>query len=294
MRIADLWAAGNRPTISFELFPARTEKAAANLDKAIDKFAALRPDFVSVTFGAGGSTREGSYDLVKKLKTEIGLEVLPYFACYGLGPEDILDVVTDYVELGIGSLLAVRGDEPRGVEGFTPHPESFAHASDLLAFLGANFDNLCLGAAGYPEGHVEAKSVEADLGFLKFKVANGARFIIANYFYDNTFFFDFHDRCRALGIDVPIIPGVMPVYSVKMMHTLAGLCGATITEELSRRIAALPEEDRAAVSDLGIELATRQCRGLLERGAPGLHFYTMDRSKSVVGIVRRLRDEGLL
>jgi methylenetetrahydrofolate reductase (NADPH) len=294
MRITDLWAAGNRPTISFELFPARTEKAAANLDKAIDKFAALRPDFVSVTFGAGGSTREGSYDLVKKLKTEIGLEVLPYFACYGLGPEDILDVVTDYVELGIGSLLAVRGDEPRGVEGFTPHPESFAHASDLLAFLGANFDNLCLGAAGYPEGHVEAKSVEADLGFLKFKVANGARFIIANYFYDNTFFFDFHDRCRALGIDVPIIPGVMPVYSVKMMHTLAGLCGATITEELSRRIAALPEEDRAAVSDLGIELATRQCRGLLERGAPGLHFYTMDRSKSVVGIVRRLRDEGLL
>ena len=160
MHITDLWQPGSKPTISFELFPARTDKAAANLAKAIDKLAALGPDFVSVTFGAGGSTREGSYELVKKLKQDKGLEVLPYFACYGLGPDDIVAIVTDYLELGIGSLLAVRGDEPRDLEGFTPHPESFAHASDLLAFLGSRFEDLCLGAAGYPEGHVEAESSE--------------------------------------------------------------------------------------------------------------------------------------
>jgi len=294
MRVTDLWQAGSKPTISFELFPARTEKAAANLEKAIDKLAALEPDYVSVTFGAGGTTREGSYDLVRKLKRDKGLEVLPYFACYGLGPDNIVAIVTDYLKLGIGSLLAVRGDEPRGLDGFIPHPESFAHASDLLAFLGSRFEDLCLGAAGYPEGHVEAESRDTDLDYLKLKVANGARFIIANYFYDNAFYFDFHDRCRAIGIDVPIIPGVMPVYSVKMLHTLAGLCGATITEELSRGIAALPEDDKAALSEFGIELATRQCRELLERGAPGLHIYTMDRSRPAVEIVLRLRNEGLL
>jgi methylenetetrahydrofolate reductase (NADPH) len=294
VKMTELWREGRKPTVSFELFPARSEKGAANLDKAIDVLAGLGPDFVSVTFGAGGSTRQGSYDLVKKLKATKGLEVLPYFACYGLGPDGIMAVVNDYLDLGVESLLAVRGDAPRDQDGFTPHPESLGHASDLLAFLGSRFQGLCLGAAGYPEGHLEAQSREKDLEYLKLKVDNGARFVIANYFYDNAFFFDFCERCRGIGIDVPILPGVMPVYSVKMMETLAGICGATITGELRAGIAALPEDDKAALLDFGIEFATRQCRELLERGAPGLHIYTMDRSKSAAEIVRRLRAEDLL
>jgi methylenetetrahydrofolate reductase (NADPH) len=294
VKITELWQRGRKPTVSFELFPARSEKAAVNLDKAIDVLAAVGPDFVSVTFGAGGSTRQGSYKLAKKLKEEKGLELLPYFACYGLGPDEIMEVVNDYLDLGVENLLAVRGDPPRDREDFKPHPNSLAHASDLLAFLGSRCEDLCLGAAGYPEGHVEAESRQKDLEYLKLKVDSGARFIIANYFYDNAFFFDFRERCRAIGIGVPILPGVMPVYSVKMMETLAGICGATITAGLRDGIAALPEDDKAALLDFGIDFATRQCRELLQRGVPGLHIYTMDRSRSAAEIVRRLRAEDLL
>ena len=292
MKITDLWASKDKPTISLELFPARTEKAAANLERAIDTLAALNPDFVSVTFGAGGSTREGSYKLVKSLIQDKGLDVITYFACYGLSPEEVTAVLDDYQALGVENILAVRGDQPRDKE-FEPHPDSFAHASDLMAFLRPRYD-LCIGVAGYPEGHIDAASRDRDLEFLKLKVGLGAEYIIANYFYDNAYFFDFVERCRGIGIEVPILPGVMPVYSVKMMEMLAGMCGATITDDLRQGIAALDETDKGALTAFGIDFAVRQCTGLLEAGVPGLHIYTMDRSKSTVGIVNRLRDEGLL
>lgn len=292
MKLTDLWASKGKPTLSFELFPARTEKAAANLEKAIDKLAALGPDFVSVTFGAGGSTRTGSRQLVEKLKQDKGLEVLTYFACYGLGPDEIISVLDDYQALGIENVLAVRGDEPR--EGdFEPHPESLPHATDLVSFIKPRYD-FCLGVAAYPEGHIDAESKAKDLEYLKMKVDLGAEYIITNYCYDNNYFFDFVDRCRDVGIDVPILPGVMPIYSVKMMEMLAGLCGATITEEIEDGIASLPEGDIEALADFGIEFATRQCTELIENGVPGIHIYTMDRSKASVGIVGNLRAAGLL
>ncbi|MDP6108312.1 MAG: methylenetetrahydrofolate reductase [Candidatus Brocadiia bacterium] len=293
MRATDVWSASQRPTVSFELFPARSEKAAANLEKAIDRLAALEPDFVSVTFGAGGSMREGSRQLIEKLKVEKGLEIIAYFAGYGLGPADIVAVLDSYQELGVENVLVVRGDPPHGDEVFTPHPDSLPHATDLLAFVRARYD-FCLGAAGYPEGHIECESPEKDLEYLELKVAQGAEYIIANYFYDNRFFLDFVARCRAAGVRVPIIPGVMPVYSVKMMETLANLCGATITDELRRGLAALPEGDKDALVAFGVDFAASQCRGLLEAGVPGLHIYTMDQSRSTVGIVKQLREEGLL
>jgi len=292
VKLTDMWKSKEKPTLSFELFPARTEKAAVNLEKAIDKLAALGPDFVSVTFGAGGSTREGSYQLVKNLKNEMGLEVLTYFTCYGLSPEAITNVLDDYQALGIENVLAARGDEPR--EGnFEPHPDSLPHASDLVAFIRPKYD-FCLGAAAYPEGHIEAVSQQKDLEYLKLKVDMGADFIITNYCYDNAFFFDFMERCQAVGIDVPILPGVMPIYSVKMMGILAGICGATITEELKDGIAALPEGDTDALADFGIDFAVRQCTELLESGVPGIHIYTMDRSRASVGIAGKLRESGLL
>jgi len=292
MKVTDLWTSDCKPTVSFEVFPARSEKAAANLEKAVDKLAALNPDFMSVTFGAGGSTRDGSRQLIEKLMNEKGQKVIAYFACYGLGPEDITAVLNRYRDMGVGSVLAVRGDPPREDE-FKPHPDSLAYASDLVSLIRSKYD-FCLGVAGYPEGHVKAPGKEQDIEYLKLKVERGAQYIITNYFYDNSFFFDFVERCRVAGIQVPIVPGVMPIYSAKMLNMLAGLCGATITAEVKEGLAALPADDKKALTAFGIEFATRQCRDLLERGVPGLHIYTMDRSASAVGIVQGLRADGLL
>ena len=292
MKATDFWGTSRAQTVSFELFPARSEKAARNLGKAINALADLKPDFVSVTFGAGGSTREGSRQLVETLKHDKRLDVIAYFACYGLGPEDITAVLDSYQAMGIENILAVRGDPPREPE-FVPHPDSLSHASDLVAFMRPRYD-FCMGVAGYPEGHVDAPSKEQDLGYLRLKVDRGAEYIITNYFYDNAYFFDFVERCRGLGIGVPIVPGVMPIYSVRMMETLAGICGATITDEVRRGIAALAEGDREGLVELGIDLAARQCVELLEAGVPGLHFYTMNRSRSTAAVVNRLRDQGML
>ncbi len=293
MRIDEFWKGRTRPTVSFEIFPARTEKGADNLLKAIDKLAAIEPDFISVTFGAGGSTREGSYQLVEMLTKTKGIRVLPYFAGFGIGPNEVRSIVGKYAKLGIESLLAVRGDPPEDAEGFSPHADAFSHGSDLISFLKKEFD-LCLGAAGYPEGHVACESKQKDLEFLKLKVESGASFVIANYFYDNAYFFDFVDRARAIGITVPIVPGVMPIYNLKMMESLAALCGATVTDEIKSAIAALPEGDTEALNDFGVKFAIEQCRGLIAKGVPGLHLYTMDRSKSVVAVVSKLKEEGLL
>jgi methylenetetrahydrofolate reductase (NADPH) len=218
--------------------------------------------------------------------------VLAYFAGYGLGPDDITAVLDSYQAIGIESILAVRGDVPREKE-FEPHPEALDHASDLMAFIRPQYD-FCIGVAGYPEGHIESTSKEKDLEYLKLKVDLGAEYIIANYFYDNDFFFDFVERCRDIGIDVPIIPGVMPIYSVKMMKILAGMCGATITDDVRQGIASLVEGDTEALTKFGIDFAARQCVPLIKSGVPGIHIYTMDRSRSSVGVVGRLRSEGLL
>lgn len=292
MNLIDIWKQARRPTLSFELFPPRSDKQADKLPGIIDRLAALKPDVVSVTFGAGGSTRQGSRRLVENLKGEKGLEVLAYFAGYGLGPEEVAAVLDDYGSLGVDNILLVRGDPPRE-EASRPQPGSFQHASDLLAFVRPRYD-FCLGAAGYPEGHTESAGPEEDIAYLKLKVDLGAQFVIANYFYDNAFFFDFRDRCAAAGIEVPILPGIMPIYSVKMMETLAGLCGATITDQVRRSLAAIPQDDKETLLEFGIEFAAGQCRELLASGVPGLHIYTMDRSRSTTGIVNQLRAEGLL
>ena len=293
MKVTKLWSTDGKPTVSFELFPPRSPKGAEKLENTIDALAGLKPDFVSVTFGAGGSTREGSRQLIEKLKNEKKLEVVAYFAGYGLGPEEISAVLEDYQALGIENVLVVRGDLPREQEDFKPHPQSFPHASGLIEFIRLRYD-FCLGAAGYPEGHIESESKDKDLEYLKLKVENGAEYIISNYFYDNKYFLDFVERCKSIGIDVPVVPGVMPIYSVKMMEMLAGMCGATIIDDVRQGIASLPEGDKEALVNFGVEFAISQCRELLKEGVPGLHFYTMDLSKSAVEIVNRLRKDDLL
>jgi methylenetetrahydrofolate reductase (NADPH) len=198
MKITEIWNTREKPTISFELFPPRSEKAAKNLKVAIDNLAGLNPDFVAVTFGAGGSTREGSQKLLEKLKLELGLHVIAYFACYGLNPEDIVDVLNRYRDLGIENILAVRGDTPHD-DSFVPHPDSLTYASDLVAFIRPKYD-FSIGVAGYPEGHIDAPSLEKDIEYLKLKVDHGAEYIITNYFYDNDFYFNYIERCRRLEL----------------------------------------------------------------------------------------------
>ncbi len=190
------------------------------------------------------------------------------------------------------TLLVVRGDAPHDNKDFIPHPESFKYASELIEFINSRFD-FCIGAAGYPEGHIEAASTEKDIEYLKLKVTKGANYIITNYCYNNRYFFDFIKKCGDKGIDTLIIPGVMPIYSIKMMENLAKLCGATITEEIKEKLYQLKPDDKDAIENFGIEFAINQCRELIQHGVPGIHFYTMDRSSSSKAIVASLRSEGL-
>ncbi len=289
MRVTDLYAKKNSPVISFEFFP---PKDAASFDPVVDELAESKPDYVSVTFGAGGSTREGSYDTVKNLIADKNLPTVAYIAGYGLGPEDITGVLDRYQGLGLETIFVIRGDKPRDKD-FTPHPDSFGYASEMIAFI-KNQYAFTLGCAGYPEGHIEAESLDKDISFLKQKVDNGAEYVVAQYFYDNTYFFNYVDKCRAAGITVPIIPGIMPVYTIKLTNILAKVCGSTLTDELLQGLDKLKDADADAVLSFGIDFATEQCRGLLAGGVPGIHFYTMDRSRSTTEILSRLRGEGLL
>jgi methylenetetrahydrofolate reductase (NADPH) len=292
MRVANLYEkSGLHPLLSFEFSRPKNEMAAANLDRTLDSLTRLSPDYVSVTFGAGGSSREGSYELLDTLKNKRGLNVVAYIAGIGLGPEEVLEALEKFKSIGVETVFVIRGDAPTWDENYKPHPDAMLYASDLLKFIKSRYD-FCLGAAGYPETHMEAVSPEKDLDYLKLKVDEGAEYIVAQYFYDNQYFYDYLDRVQANGINVPVVPGVMPIYTVKMTENLARICGTTITEKVRNGLDSLPPEDKEAVLQYGIDLATDQCKDLLKHGVPGLHFYTMNRGKSIVSIMDKLKADG--
>ncbi len=215
-----------------------------------------------------------------------------YIAGYGLGPNDITEILDKYKDLGVETIFVIRGDKPRD-DNFTSQPDSFSYASEMIAFIKEHY-NFTLGCAGYPEGHIEAVNLEKDIEFLKLKVENGAEYVVAQYFYDNTYFFRYMEKCRTAGINVPIIPGIMPVYTVKMTHMLSKVCGANITDKLKRKLDVVDADDKDVVLNLGIDFATDQCKELIREGVAGLHFYTMDRTKSTTEIINRLKHENLL
>ncbi|MCD4678569.1 MAG: methylenetetrahydrofolate reductase, partial [Desulfobacula sp.] len=221
MRVNKLYE-NKQPVISMEFFPPRNQAASEKFEGLIDTLSALGPDYLSITFGAGGSTMDGSYQTVKELVSQKKMPTVAYIAGYGLGPDEIRDVLDKYRDLGVETIFVIRGDEPK-TDDFTPHPDSFPYASDLIAFIKSNYD-FTLGCAGYPEGHIEAQSLDKDIQCLKLKVDNGADYVVAQYFYDNDYFFDYVEKCKDQGINVPIIPGIMPVYTVKMTRMLAKVC----------------------------------------------------------------------
>jgi methylenetetrahydrofolate reductase (NADPH) len=291
MRVTSLYK-NNMPVISMEFFPPRNENAEKGFGKIIDNLSKLPPDYMSVTFGAGGSTRDGSYQAVKEIWINKKIPTVAYIAGYGLGPDEIIQVLDRYKSLGVETIFVIRGDKPQGTD-FTPHPNSFSYASEMIAFIKERYD-FTIGCAGYPEGHVEAESLEKDIEYLKLKVENGAEYVVTQYFYDNRYFFDYVAKCRSIGIGVPIIPGIMPVYTIKMTNMLSKICGSTISDELQSLLDRVDADDKEAVLNVGIDFATMQCRGLLKEGVAGLHFYTMDRSKSTTAILTRLKNENLL
>ena len=291
MRVTSLYES-KKPVISMEFFPPRNEKAAETFGTTIANLAALKPDYMSITFGAGGSTRDGSYQTVKKVMIDTNLPTVAYIAGFGLRPNEITAVLDKYKDLGIETVFVIRGDKPKD-DDFIPHPDSFSYASDMIAFIKERYD-FTLGCAGYPEGHLEAENLEKDIEYLKLKVDNGAEYVVAQYFYDNNYFSEYVKKCRAIGIHVPIIPGIMPVYTLKMTNMLSNICGTKIVDKLKRQLDAVDADDKDAVLNMGINFAVEQCKGLLKEGVAGLHFYTMDRSKSTAEIINRLKKENLL
>lgn len=276
-----------RPSFSFEFFPPKDDEGFDKLFTTITQLKPCQPTYVSVTFGAGGSTRTKTIDLVGRIKNEIGLESMAHLTCVGSDREYIAAILDTLQAQGIQNILALRGDPPQGQEEFEKPENGFAYANELVAFIRANYD-FCIGVAGHPEGHMECPDQKADLDHLKRKVDAGADFIVTQLFFDNRFYFDFIGRAQNLGIQVPIIPGIMPILNVKQIQRFTKMCGSTIPASLMERLEAV-QDDPEMVRQLGIDHATEQCEDLLQEGAPGIHFYTLNRSNATLKILESLK-----
>jgi methylenetetrahydrofolate reductase (NADPH) len=287
MRIEQIIAQGDEPVFSFEFFPPKTEEGERNLRAALWALRELEPDFVSVTYGAGGSTRGLTLELTKWIKQELGIEAMAHLSCVGATRDELCVILDSLIEAGVENVLALRGDPPHGERSWTPHPDGLRYSSELVALIASRYP-ACVGAACFPEMHPEAVDMSSDLRFLKQKVDSGVSFLITQLFFDNDAYFRFVEEARAVGIEVPIIPGIMPITDVGQIKRFTDTCGASIPESLLRQLEArapFPTE----VLQLGVSYATLQCAELLARGAPGIHFYTLNRSPATRAILAALR-----
>jgi methylenetetrahydrofolate reductase (NADPH) len=288
MRIDEIIAtSGGDPVFSFEFFPPKTDEGERNLRATLQDLAAFDPDFVSVTYGAGGSTRHRTLELTHWIKRDLGIEAMAHLSCVGSTREDLQEILDGMERAGIENVLALRGDPPKGETEWRPHPGGLSYSTELAALISEQYP-FSVGAACFPEVHPQAPDLASDLHFLKRKVDAGASFLITQLFFDNELYFRFVEEARAIGIDVPILPGIMPITDVSQIKTITGMCGATIPDRL---MAALEwrATDREAVLQLGVAYATLQCAELLARGAPGIHFYTLNRSPATRAILSALR-----
>jgi methylenetetrahydrofolate reductase (NADPH) len=270
MTIASRFDSG-RPVLSFEVFPPKREGDVDALYRVFDQLAPLKPDYISVTYGAGGSNVGLHFEITKRL-IQLGITPLPHFTCVGQGRDQIREQLDRLRGIGVRNILALRGDPPKGAERFEPHPDGFAYASELVAFIRAHYD-FCVGAAFYPEKHPEAPDAESDLAHLKAKVDAGADFLNSQMFFDNQAYFDFAARARAAGIKVPLVPGIMPVASAKFFQRDFGV-------HIPEALRAGFKGDDTADREHGLAYAAEQCRDLLAGGVPGLHLYIMNQAEN--------------
>jgi methylenetetrahydrofolate reductase (NADPH) len=287
MRIEDIIAGSDEPVFSFEFFPPKTPEGEITLRETLTTLGDLNPSFVSVTYGAGGTTRARTVEITKWIKQDLGIEAMAHLSCVGESVERLREILDEVGGAGIENVLALRGDPPRGETEWKSHPGGLEYSTQLAELITRDF-GYCVGAACFPEVHPEALDLASDLSFLKQKVAAGARFLVTQLFFDNELYFDFVREARAAGIDVPIVAGIMPVTNVNQITTITGMCGATIPSgvmaELGRRA-----DDPDAALQFGVAYATQQCADLLRRGAPGIHFYTLNRSPATRAILSSLK-----
>ena len=285
-RIADLLR-NPGPVFSFEFFPPKTPAGVRALERTIADLAGLQPSFVSVTYGAGGSTRALTRDIVTRITAETGLTAMAHLTCVGHARDELRAILADLRDAGVENVLALRGDPPRGETAFVPTPDGLAHADELVRFIRAEGFDFCLGGACYPEGHLECEDRGEDFANLRRKVEAGVDFLITQLFFDNAHYFDFLLRAREAGVSVPIIPGVMPITDFVQIQRFTRLCGATIPTRLTLALERCdtPED----VFAVGVRWATAQCRELLARGAPGIHFYTLNKSPATRMVLEALR-----
>jgi methylenetetrahydrofolate reductase (NADPH) len=286
MRVSEILVQ-RRPAFSFEFFPPRTDEGQRTLEETLAVLKDDRPDYISVTYGAGGSTRERTVEITKWIKQDLGIEAMAHLSCVGEPAPRVEQILEEIASAGIENVLALRGDPPRGESEWKPHPGGLHYSIELIERIRHGFD-FCIGAACFPEVHPEAASKEDDLAYAKRKVEAGAGFLITQLFFDNELYFDFVDDARAAGIGVPIIPGIMPVTNYGQIKRFTEMCGASIPDELERELNGRAD-DPEAVAELGVAYATLQCSDLLARGAPGIHFYTLNRSPATRAILAALR-----
>ncbi len=273
--------------LSFEFFPARTEQGQANFLAARDKLAQLAPEYFSVTFGAGGSTRDHTYDTVVAIEKDTDIAAAPHLSCVGASREDLVSLLDAYKTKGIKRIVALRGDMPSGMVHETQM--DLQYANELVAFIREHSgDHFHIEVAAYPEFHPQAKSAKADMNYFQQKVAAGASSAITQYFYNQDAYFRFLDDCGKLGIDIPIVPGVMPISNYEQLMRFSDMCGAEIPRWISHRLQDF-KDDPASLKSFGLDVVTSLAQDLLAGGAPGLHFYTLNRAEVCEEIVGRLR-----
>jgi methylenetetrahydrofolate reductase (NADPH) len=285
IRIDHLFEPG-KPTISFEFFPPKNDAGWAQLYSAIGELHSLKPSYVSVTYGAGGSTRQKTVTLVERIQSELNIRAMAHLTCVGHTADEIGSILDDLWKAGVHNVLALRGDPPAGQSSFVATPGGFAYANELVEFAAKRHD-FCIGVAGYPEGHPQCLNKTRDLEHLKRKLDSGGRFVVTQLFFDNADFYAFRDNARKVGITAPIVAGIMPILNVSQIKRFVSMCGAKIPHPLLTKLESL-ESNPDAVYNAGVDYATEQCRDLIRNGVDGIHFYTLNKSKATVQICKAL------
>jgi methylenetetrahydrofolate reductase (NADPH) len=278
-----------KPLFSVEFFPPRDDTAGERMLRAAQALQSYEPDFVSITYGAGGGTRATTLKYARMLKEQCGFEVMPHLTCVGHKEAELMDILRDFESAGFRNVMALRGDPPKGETSFQAMAGGFSHADELVRLIRRNLPNFGIGVAGYPEKHPESPEAGDDVQRLAHKVSCGADFVTTQLFFDNEFYFDFVRRCRQAGIEVPILPGLLPVLSLAQIRRFSSMCGAALPAELEKR---LEEAGEDGAQEVGADWAYEQIKGLLDGGAPGFHLYALNKSKATTSILERLRDRG--
>jgi len=277
--------------LSFELFPPKTPESAALMWRTVDDLMAFDPALITCTYGAGGSTRGTTLDVLRGVRSRHSLPVASHLTCVGSSVDELRDYLRDAAAQGVAAIVALRGDPPKGETEFRPVADGLRYAAELVALIREEFPEFGILVAGYPETHQEALSPDADLENLKRKCAAGGDVVVTQLFYDNADFFRFRDRCDRLGITAPLVPGVMPVTNFAQIRRIATLCKARLPDEFTRAFEAAGD-DEAAQFEAGVEFATRQVRGLLDAGVPGIHFYVLNKSPATVRVLEQVDLQG--